>query len=139
MKWAFLPFWRYAEFSGRSRRKEYWMFFLLNMVVLFALGAYLFLTLTPETVQWKPTESRPGVVFILWLLATFVPSLALQARRLHDQDRSGWFILLGFIPYIGGLIMFVFALLEGTPGPNTYGPDPRGDESWSVRPAGNGA
>lgn len=62
----------------------------------------------------------------------FIPGLAVQVRRFHDQDKSGWFILLGFIPYIGGLILFVFMCLEGTRGPNRFGPDPKDPYSEDV-------
>ena len=65
-------------------------------------------------------------IFVLGYLAIFIPMLAVQVRRFHDQDLSGWFILLGFIPYLGGLIMLVFMCIDGTPGPNRFGPDPKG-------------
>ncbi len=58
-------------------------------------------------------------------LALFIPSLAVQVRRFHDQNRTGWLVLLGFIPYVGGLIVLAFMCLPGTPGPNRYGPDPK--------------
>jgi uncharacterized membrane protein YhaH (DUF805 family) len=134
MNWAFMPLWRYAEFSGRSRRKEYWMFMLLNLVVIVAFGAFLFLTAAPETMELNPTGDVLGVVFLLWILATLVPSFALQARRFHDQGMSGWWVLLGFIPYVGGFIMMGFALVEGTAGPNQYGRDPRESNAGGVQP-----
>ena len=65
------------------------------------------------------------VIFGLAYLAILVPSIAVQVRRFHDRDMSGWFVLLNFIPYVGGLIVFVFMLLEGTRGPNRFGPDPK--------------
>ena len=71
-------------------------------------------------------------MFAIWALVIFVPALAVQVRRFHDQDKSGWFVLLGFIPYLGALIVFVFMVLEGTRGPNQYGPDPKADESLSI-------
>jgi uncharacterized membrane protein YhaH (DUF805 family) len=63
-------------------------------------------------------------LLVIYALAILVPSLAVQVRRFHDQDKSGWFILLGFIPAVGGLIVLVFMCLPGTPGSNQYGPDP---------------
>jgi uncharacterized membrane protein YhaH (DUF805 family) len=63
-------------------------------------------------------------VGVLALLALFIPSLAVQVRRFHDQDKSGWMVLLGFIPYIGGIIIIIFMCMEGTRGPNRFGPDP---------------
>ncbi len=92
MEWLSLPLKRYADFAGRSRRKEYW---------LFILG-----------------------VGMLVVLAIFIPILALQVRRFHDQDKSGWFVLFQFIPYAGGTIMLVFMCIEGTRGPNRFGSDP---------------
>jgi uncharacterized membrane protein YhaH (DUF805 family) len=67
-----------------------------------------------------------GPLTTLLLLGIIVPSIAVQVRRFHDQDKSGWFVLLGFIPFVGGLIVLVFMCLEGTRGPNQYGPDPKG-------------
>ena len=65
-----------------------------------------------------------GGILALWVLGSIIPSIAVQVRRFHDQDRSGWMILLGFIPYVGSIIVFVFMCLSGTRGPNRYGPDP---------------
>jgi uncharacterized membrane protein YhaH (DUF805 family) len=64
----------------------------------------------------------------LFFLASIIPGLAVQVRRFHDQDKSGWMVLLGLIPSVGGLIILFFMLLEGTPGENYYGPDPKGPE-----------
>jgi uncharacterized membrane protein YhaH (DUF805 family) len=65
------------------------------------------------------------IVLGVYFLVFFIPGLAVQVRRFHDQDKSGWFILLGFIPYVGSLILLVFMCLEGTRGPNRFGPDPK--------------
>ena len=67
------------------------------------------------------------ILFVVFWLAVIVPSIAVQVRRFHDQDKSGWFVLLNFIPYLGGLIVLVFMFLEGTRGPNRFGPDPKAD------------
>ena len=129
-EWMVLPLKRYAEFSGRSRRKEYWMFVLL--ITLATVAAVILLGI------FGAFNDDPGGTGVLaWVaialvglayLAIFIPTIAVQVRRFHDQDRSGWFVLLGFIPYIGGLIVLVFMLLEGTKGPNQYGPDPKANE-----------
>ena len=66
-----------------------------------------------------------GIIGGLVAIALFIPSLAVQIRRFHDQDKSGWFVLLAFIPYVGGLIVLVFMCIEGTPGPNRFGSDPK--------------
>ena len=118
MEWMFLPFKRYAEFSGRSQRKEYWMFILFTLFVLASFGV----------IRRIEAPGSLTTILILWLffLVAAVPGVAVQVRRFHDQDRSGWLFLLHLIPYAGSLIVLVFMALDGTPGPNRYGPDPKG-------------
>lgn len=125
------PLRRYADFQGRSRRKEYWLFVLFQTIVFLVLGA---LALAGGFPLDGAPVSEPGPLFYLGVglfalfgLALFIPNLAVQVRRFHDQDKSGWLILLGLIPYIGGIIVFVFMLLEGTRGPNRFGADPKGE------------
>lgn len=122
MEWMLMPVRRYADFSGRSRRKEFWMFqlgiFLLYIAVL-VLAAIL----------GAISETLSGIVMIIFaiaMLGLIIPSLAVAVRRLHDQDKSGWMLLLGLIPLIGSIILLVFYCTDGTPGPNQYGPDPKG-------------
>lgn len=120
MEWMLLPLKRYAEFSGRSRRKEYWMFVLgvfIAAIVLSIVEKILGLSGMVGGVY--------GPLTTLLLLGVLIPSIAVQIRRFHDQDKSGWFVLLALIPIIGGLIVLVFMLLEGTKGPNRFGPDPK--------------
>lgn len=121
MEWMLMPYRRYADFKGRSRRKEYWMFALLYLIVMVVCSAIMF----------AGGGGEPGIAFTigtvllgLFVLGSFIPALAVQVRRFHDQDKSGWFVLLNFIPYLGGLIVLVFMLLKGTDGPNRFGPDP---------------
>lgn len=110
-----MPLKRYADFSGRSRRKEYWLFFLFCVVgqivttildIMFALGG---------------TAASGGLLTLLFTLATLIPSIAVSVRRAHDQDKSGWFIL---IPIYGFILMF----FDGTRGPNRFGEDPKGPD-----------
>jgi uncharacterized membrane protein YhaH (DUF805 family) len=119
MNWYIKVIKQYADFSGRARRTEYWMFQLFNMLAVIGLvfiGFFIGAT----------TESLYGMIpLILYGLFVFVPTLAVIVRRLHDQDKSGWLIFLQFIPYVGGIIIFVFMVMEGTRGPNTYGQDPK--------------
>ena len=132
MEWMFLPYKRYADFSGRSRRKEYWMFtlfILIVYVVLWVLGGGMSEMADPYA---EPEFNIWMIVLVIFALATIIPGLAVQVRRFHDQDKSGWFVLLGFIPFIGGLIVLVFMLLEGTRGENRFGPDPKGATDPSV-------
>jgi uncharacterized membrane protein YhaH (DUF805 family) len=122
MEWMLLPFKRYAEFSGRSRRKEYWMFMLLHILVLAVLFAVVFVGDRSgiELLSF-------GAICLMWLylLAVLVPSLALQVRRFHDQSRSGFHVLLGLIPYVGSVVVLIFMCVDGVEGRNRYGPDPK--------------
>jgi uncharacterized membrane protein YhaH (DUF805 family) len=128
--WMTLPLRRYADFSGRSRRKEYWMFAIIHMLVLVLIGTAMLLSGAIQGGEGGagPTNDLPllliSLIFLV-ILVLLIPSLAVQVRRFHDQDRTGWHILLNFIPYIGSLIVLVLLCLPGTPGPNAYGPDPR--------------
>lgn len=120
MEWMLMPLQRYADFSGRSRRKEYWMFLLGVVIVAIVLG------LIEGATGLAGMVGPYGPLSALLLLGIIVPSIAVQVRRFHDQDKSGWFVLIGFIPLIGGIIVLVFMCLEGTKGPNQYGDDPKG-------------
>lgn len=120
MNWMLLPFKRYSDFDGRSRRKEYWMF-TLGVIIVAVILSFI------ENIM-----GIGGVIFglygpltTLFVLAIIIPGLAVQVRRFHDQDKSGWWVLLGIIPF-GSLVVTVFMCLEGTRGDNSYGPDPKG-------------
>ena len=126
MEWMIMPLKRFAEFSGRSRRKEYWMFVLLQMLILIPVAILAILMGGPVEDPANPLGSTAILIVLgVYFLVFFIPGLAVQVRRFHDQDKSGWFILLGFIPYVGSLILLVFMCLEGTRGPNRFGPDPK--------------
>ena len=129
MEWMLMPLRRYADFQGRSRRKEYWMFALLVFLCYIPLGIIGALT---GGFSGGPA-GHGSIIFsllvLVFALAIFVPALAVQVRRFHDQDKSGWFVLLGLIPFVGGLVVLVFMLLEGTRGPNKFGPDPKTDQA----------
>ncbi len=120
MEWMTMPLRRYAEFSGRSRRKEYWMFVLLMLIVGIVVGMVeAALGLTGALGPYGPLSLLIG-------LATLVPSISVSVRRLHDTGRSGWWLLLIFLPIIGSIMLLIFFVLEGHKGPNEYGPDPKG-------------
>ncbi|MPT47874.1 MAG: DUF805 domain-containing protein [Sphingobium sp.] len=113
--WMFLPLRKYADFDGRSCRKEYWMFALLYIAALFIGGVF-----SIASVELGMT------LMSLFILAVFIPTVAVQVRRMHDQDKSGWFVLFNIIPYVGWIIGIIFMLIDGTEGDNRYGPDPKG-------------
>lgn len=125
MDWMLMPLKRYADFNGRSRRKEYWMFTLLNFIVAIVLYALMFMGMDYETGQPGTLGMLAMGLLGIYFLAILIPSIAVQVRRFHDQDKSGWFVLLAFIPFVGGLIVIVFMCLEGTRGPNRFGDDPK--------------
>ncbi|MFC3102107.1 DUF805 domain-containing protein [Altererythrobacter lauratis] len=121
MEWMLMPLRRYADFSGRSRRKEYWMFVLGAIIVALVIGAIEGLLGINQMIG-----GTYGPLSLLFVLAIIIPGIAVQVRRFHDQDRSGWFVLLGLIPFVGSIAVLVFMCLEGTRGDNRYGPDPKG-------------
>ena len=133
MYWYVKALKQYVDFSGRARRREYWMFVLVNVVIVIVLSVIDTLL---GTGGFRATAgggsfyaaNSLGLLSGLYTLAVLLPSIAVTVRRLHDTDRSGWWILLGFIPIIGGIILLVFYVLEGTRGPNRFGPDPKAIE-----------
>ena len=112
---------RYADFEGRARRREYWMFALFNVVVAVGFVAV-------AGVLGLVSEILAGLFFLLYYLyalAVLVPSLAFTVRRLHDTGRSGWWVLVSVVPFVGGFVLLYFMVVEGDAGPNAYGPDPK--------------
>ena len=111
---------KYATFAGRARRSEYWYF------VLFYVLAIVALAIVDGFAGTFSEEAEIGLFSGLFVLATFVPSLAVMVRRLHDTDRSGWWVLINFIPLIGAIVLIVFTVLDSQPGANRFGPNPKG-------------
>jgi uncharacterized membrane protein YhaH (DUF805 family) len=110
---------KYAEFSGRARRKEYWMFVLFQILAGIAAGIV-------DGIFGTGFQYGSGIVSLLVSLGLLLPGLAVSVRRMHDVNKSGWFILIGLIPIIGWIWILVLACTEGTRGENEYGPDPKG-------------
>lgn len=129
MEWMILPYRRYAEFSGRSRRKEFWMFALFQLIVAMAISAVFGTPYYAMGGGWLNASlvasSTGGMVGNLFALVNIVPNLAVSVRRLHDQDRSGWLLLLVLVPFFGWFALFVLMCLNGTRGPNRFGADPK--------------
>lgn len=116
MSWYLEGFKKYADFSGRSRRKEYWYFYLFNIIASFVLGFLDGMLFDAETI---------GFLSGLYMLVALIPGVAVTIRRLHDTGRSGWWLLINFIPFIGSIIFLVFMLSDSTAGTNQYGPNPK--------------
>lgn len=112
MDWYLAVLKNYAGFGGRARRKEYWMFALFNFIAAAVLSAIGF-----------AIDSQ--VPYYIYLVAVFIPSLAVVVRRLHDTGRSGWWILIAFVPLVGAIILLVFLCTEGARDVNEYGPNPK--------------
>ena len=140
MEYMLMPFRRYAEFTGRSGRKEYWMFVLFNVIVGCVLGAVIAIAGGGSSLQGAAAGNYGaifgglGLLMVVWWLAVIIPSIAVGVRRLHDRDMSGWwylgFIVLSVIPLIGiiaSIAFIVIMALPGTPGPNRFGPEPYGN------------
>ena len=174
MEWMLLPLKRYADFSGRSRRMEFWMWQLFQVIVYvivlglaMVVGAGGMLTGDPTAMAGAGGAALLIIgLYALYALAVIIPSIAVSVRRLHDTNRSGWWFLAPIVPYfvgamaIGvgaasgtdgglaaagllgmvamlaavvlGLVLIVFYFLEGTKGPNKYGPDPKGRDTAEV-------
>lgn len=111
---------KYATFEGRARRSEYWYF------MLFYFLAVVVLTFIDVFTGMYSEEYGFGLLSALFMIATIIPSLAVTVRRLHDTDRSGWWVLLNLIPIVGVLIVLVFTVLDSQPGANRFGPNPKG-------------
>lgn len=122
MNWAFLPYKRYADFSGRSRRKEYWSFKLFWYSLY---CGYLFLAYVIDPEFEYGITYVVSIIYIIFALATIIPNLALFVRRLHDIGMSGWNIFISLVPVFGSIILFIFTLADSKPGPNQYGPNPK--------------
>ncbi|WP_324780207.1 DUF805 domain-containing protein [Thiobacillus sedimenti] len=119
MDWYLMAWQKYFDFSGRSRRKEYWMFFLFNLGIGIAL-----LVADLLTGSYSKTAGM-GLLGGLYSLATLIPNLSMTVRRLHDIGRSGWWFFILLVPLIGAIVLLVFMLLDSKEGANDYGPNPK--------------
>jgi len=120
----------YSNFEGRARRQEYWMFTLFHVIILFILA------LIGGMVSGFSDSTFGFVPIGIYLLGTIIPSIAVTVRRLHDINKSGWFYLVGMIPYVGGFIMLFFTCKNGDVGSNQYGPDPKNPNSDDINEIG---
>lgn len=114
MNWYLEVLKKYAIFNGRSRRREYWFFFLFNIIIAIVIGVV------------EGFLGSPGVIGILYSLAVLIPGVAVSVRRLHDIGRSGWWLFISIVPLIGLIVLLVFMIMDSMPGQNQYGLNPKG-------------
>ncbi len=112
----------YANFSGRARRKEYWMFALFNFIFISLLLAL--------TIPFRLADNRIagmiiGIIYSIYVLGTIIPGLAVTIRRLHDIGKSGWSLLINLVPIVGNIVYLIYLCTEGESRENQYGPDPK--------------
>ncbi len=121
MNWYLEALKKYAVFSGRARRKEYWMFGLFYLIFAIVLGII-------DGILGIGGEDG-GLLSGLYVLAMLIPSIAVTIRRLHDTDHSGWWLLIGLVPVIGTIILLIFMVQDSQSGENQYGPNPKSAEA----------
>lgn len=127
MKWYIKVLKEFGNFRGRARRSEYWFFVLFNLIFAIAAGV---LDNVLGTTFKMPSEYGEiplpyGWLYLLYALVVLIPGLAVAVRRLHDVGKSGWFLLVAFIPLIGAIWLLVLMFTEGKPGTNKWGPNPK--------------
>jgi len=120
MDWFLGALKKYAVFEGRARRREYWFF------VLFVVIIAVVLAIADRITGTYSAAYGTGLLGGLFSLAVLIPSLAVGARRLHDTGRSGWWLLIGLIPFVGAIVLIVFFVIDSQAGTNEYGPNPKG-------------
>ena len=119
MKWYLEVLKKYAVFSGRARRKEYWFFVLFNIIISIVLAV-----IDGVTGSFSP-EAGMGLLGGIYTLAVLIPGIAVSVRRLHDTERSGGWLLIALVPLIGAIVLLVFMVQDSKPGQNQYGANPK--------------
>lgn len=119
MHWYLQVMRKYAVFSGRARRKEYWFFVLFNVLIS------ILLTVIDGMIGTLNTETGFGMLSGIYTLAVILPSIAVSVRRLHDTSRTGWWLLISLVPLIGAVVLLIFFVSDSKPGDNDYGPMPK--------------
>lgn len=131
MNWYLNVLKNYTNFTGRARRKEYWMFLLFHYLIIFLFT--ILIALSSETFSNSSEMDTFSIILVillmLYFLGTILPFLAVTARRLHDTDKSAWWYLICIIPYIGRFIIFIFTCMDSYGGTNKWGPNPKKDGS----------
>ena len=128
MNWYFKALRKYAVFTGRAQRREFWTFFFVNLFIIFALRGIDILLGT-----WN-RDDRVGLISLIFEFAILIPALAVTIRRLHDTNRSGWWCLIHFIPLIGWIPFYMFMGEDSQPSENQYGPNPKPELARNTDP-----
>lgn len=136
MDWYLKVLKEYAKFTGRARRKEFWMFTLFHSIFIILLAILLSFTSANtnsydyETDSYSTGDNTSFYItaglLVVYILATFLPTVALTVRRLHDTGKSGWWYFISFIPYIGSFILLIMVCMEGEAKTNNWGHNPKG-------------
>ena len=126
MNWYLEVLKKYTVFDGRAELKEYWWFSLFSFIIIIVLSVIDIVTGTFNV------NVGLGLLGGIYTLAVLIPSIAVSVRRLHDTDRSGWWLLINGIPLIGVIVFLVFTGQAGTPGDNQYGSNPKGSHSLGM-------
>ncbi len=120
MNWYLEVLKKYAVFTGRAHRTEYWMFFLFNFIIAIVLGVI-------------DGVLGTAILGLIYSLAVLIPGIAVGVRRLHDTNRTGWWLLIGLVPLIGFIVLIVFFVQDSQEGSNDYGPNPKKSGSLGDR------
>ncbi len=120
MNWYVDVLKKYAVFEGRARRQEYWMWCLLNFIIAIVLG------IVDRGAGLMIGEAGTGILGSIYSLAVLCPGIAVAIRRLHDTGRSGFWLLITFVPCIGVIVLLVFLIQDSEPNANQHGPNPKG-------------
>jgi uncharacterized membrane protein YhaH (DUF805 family) len=118
VSWYLAVLGKYAVFAGRARRKEYWMFALMNFLIAFAIGII-------AAIVSGGTGVGYSIISACYTLFVLIPSIAVGVRRLHDIGRSGWWLWISLVPVLGAIVLLIFAVQDSEPGQNAYGPNPK--------------
>jgi uncharacterized membrane protein YhaH (DUF805 family) len=122
MNWYLQALKKYATFSGRARRREYWFYVLFYVIIIVVLSVI------DGIIGMNMGGAGVGILTAIYILAVFLPTLAVLVRRLHDTGRSGWWFFIQLVPLVGFFILLYFLVSDSQPGTNAYGPNPKEGE-----------
>jgi len=126
MNWYIDVLKKYAVFTGRARRSEYWFFSLFNIIILIVLQVLAGMMAAMESTAGAGLF---GILYLAYFVGVLLPSLAVSVRRLHDTGRSGLWLLIGLVPLVGGIVLLIFFVGDSAAGNNQYGPNPKAAEA----------